>query len=42
MEKQEDGTVYEGNFVRGKREGLGKLLMKDGSVYMGEFTDGYF
>lgn len=31
---------YEGNWVDGKKEGIGKFLMKDGSYYYGEFNNG--
>ncbi|XP_019906974.2 MORN repeat-containing protein 1 isoform X2 [Esox lucius] len=31
---------YEGEWNMGKKHGLGKLLMKDGSYYEGEFTQG--
>ncbi|KAM8927650.1 MORN repeat-containing protein 1 [Pelodytes ibericus] len=31
---------YEGEWKAGKKHGLGKLLLKDGSYYEGEFVDG--
>ena len=34
-----DGTIYEGLFSYGKREGLGKLEYNDGSIYYGLFRD---
>ena len=30
------GTVYEGEWVRGVREGHGKITFKDGSYYRGD------
>ena len=34
------GVIYEGEWVEGKREGKGRLTLKDGSVYEGEFKSG--
>ncbi|CAL1528059.1 unnamed protein product [Lymnaea stagnalis] len=31
---------YEGEWVKGKKHGHGKLVMKDGTYYEGQFTDG--
>lgn len=41
-ENYEDNTVYEGDFVNGIREGIGKLKFNDGTVYEGEFKKGQF
>jgi hypothetical protein len=30
-----DGTHYEGEFVRGDKEGMGILSLPDGSIYKG-------
>jgi len=32
--------TYEGEWSQGKKNGKGKLTMKDGSYYEGEFKDG--
>mmetsp|Transcript_60 Transcript_60/g.154 ORF Transcript_60/g.154 Transcript_60/m.154 type:complete len:1081 (+) Transcript_60:120-3362(+) len=34
------GTVYEGEFRRGRYHGAGREILGDGSVYKGEFTHG--
>jgi hypothetical protein len=36
------GDVYTGNFVKGKREGTGKLTIKEGPTYEGEWKDDKF
>jgi hypothetical protein len=33
------GSVYEGNFARGKRQGHGRFVESNGSVYTGEWSD---
>ena len=38
----DDGSVYEGDFVDGKRTGKGKYTYTSGSVYEGDFVDGNF
>ena len=38
----DDGSVYEGEFVDGKRNGKGKYTYADGTVYEGDFIDGNF
>jgi len=35
-----DGTVYEGDWVLGKKEGMGQLKSSNGDVYIGEFKNG--
>jgi hypothetical protein len=35
-----DGSRYIGNVVNFRRQGTGKLTMKDGRVYEGDWTDG--
>jgi hypothetical protein len=37
-----DGSRYEGEFVKGRRNGFGKLTMKNGTVYEGQFKDDEF
>ena len=34
-----DGSRYEGNWERDKRNGHGKLIYPDGTVFEGEFAD---
>ena len=38
--KMTDGSVYTGDFVRGKEHGKGVLTEKDGTVFEGEFKNG--
>ncbi len=33
-----DGSKYEGDFKKGKKEGKGKFIWADGSRYEGEFS----
>jgi len=35
-----DGLYYEGPWVKGKREGVGRIIGPDGSLYDGEFRKG--
>ena len=35
--KLDDGSVYEGEWLNGKKDGFGILLLNDGSRYEGEF-----
>ena len=39
---KERRDIYEGTIVRGKPHGKGKMLFRDGSIYVGEFKDGSF
>ncbi|QED23552.1 MORN repeat-containing protein [Candidatus Deianiraea vastatrix] len=32
-----DGSIYEGEFLKDKKHGKGKLILSDGSIYEGEF-----
>ena len=34
-----NGDVYEGKWVKGKREGLGKYKWSNGDEFLGEFYD---
>jgi hypothetical protein len=36
---QQSGMKYEGDFVNGKYEGVGKYIWPDGYYYEGEFKD---
>ena len=36
---QAEGSLYEGQWTRGIRNGQGKLTFKDGSFYRGTFKD---
>ena len=36
----DDGSVYEGSYLEGKRHGIGILRMSDGTVYEGQFEAG--
>ena len=33
------GGIYEGDFINGIRTGKGRLILKDGSYYEGNFND---
>jgi hypothetical protein len=37
--KSADGTIYEGDFYKGKRNGSGLLIKPDGTRYQGTFID---
>ena len=37
-----DGSRYEGQFKRGKRDGQGRLLLQSGKKYEGLFKDDKF
>jgi len=39
LEKYENGDRYEGNFVDGKKDGLGNKTWANGDVYDGEWRD---
>jgi hypothetical protein len=38
----EDGSVYEGDYADGKKNGNGKMVYPDGKVEEGEWKDGEF
>ena len=40
LHRKPDGSEYEGLFRRGKREGFGKEVLKDGSWNEGEWEKG--
>ena len=35
-----NGQIYEGNYVKGVKEGLGKLIYPNNKIYEGEFKNG--
>ncbi len=37
-----DGTLYEGEFQRGFKNGIGKIIFEDGTVYEGGFYSDKF
>lgn len=37
--RKDEGTVYVGDWVKGRRHGMGKISYLDGSYYKGEFQD---
>jgi hypothetical protein len=37
-----EGTVYEGDWVLGKKEGMGQLRNSKGDVYIGEFRNNLY
>jgi len=37
-----DGSVYEGQWLKGQQNGDGKLTYEDGTVYQGQFKDNTF
>ena len=37
-----NGDTYEGDFVKGKQQGLGKYIFKNGHIYTGQFAAGTF
>ena len=39
---QQSADWYEGNFVQGRREGKGRFVFADGSVYNGEWKEGLY
>lgn len=39
--KQNQYKCYHGNWVFGKMEGHGELVMSQGEIYIGEFQNGY-
>ena len=38
----EDGSVYQGDLIRGKPDGFGRRGFPNGDVYEGQFEKGYF
>ncbi len=34
-----DGSYYEGTFKKGKKNGIGKLILSNGNAYEGEFSE---
>lgn len=39
MEHYADKSSYEGNFLNGKKHGVGKFLLSNGSTYEGAFRE---
>ena len=37
---KKNGDIYEGDFANGKYQGKGKLSLKGGEYYIGEFKEG--
>jgi hypothetical protein len=37
----EDGSIYEGDFVKGKKHGKGKYTFPNGNAYEGDFVDDF-
>ena len=38
----DDGSVYQGDLIRGKPDGFGRREFQNGDVYEGQFEKGYF
>lgn len=38
-ENYPDGAYFEGNFVKSKKNGYGKMFLANGNIYEGEFNN---
>lgn len=42
IEKWEDGSIYKGEYYKGRKKGIGTYIWKNGTKYEGEFLDNNF